>query len=443
MLQARSIAPFGVGSRGLWLHTLSRFGSSVAQATARLVICSIATTVLTATAHGQAIPIVNADFNGAVLTCAAGPSCFEDGVLPGWTAGSPGITFATFKPSTGPGGIFPAGIPGGGPNVAAVGNAEGGMGVITEDLGFAPLPNTTYTLTVYVGQRADIPLIAYAVELVVGTISVASDTKLSPPPGTFALDTVAYNSGSSPPAGHLIIRLTGNGAGQADFAQVAITATSVGPTTQVLPQLAFGGGWYTALYFTNISSTPASFIVNFIGNDGRPLTVPALNGSSVTVSLAPRGTAVIQAPNLGSLVQGYVSVALPSGVTAYGVFRQSVPGQQDQEAVVPLSGTTATTSTLLFDDTNYTTGVAVVNLASVSTTISVTAYGNQGNIVGTSNIPLAANAKTAVVLRDLPGLTAVAGSLGSVDFTAPIGTLAALGLRFNGLAFTSIPTSKR
>ena len=46
-------------------------------------------------------------------------------------------------------------------------------------------------------------------------------------------------------------------------------------------------------------------------------------------------------------------------------------------------------------------------------------------------------------LRDLPGLAGVSGSLGSVDFTTSIGTLAALGLRFNGVAFTSIPTSDR
>ena len=58
-----------------------------------------------------------------------------------------------------------------------------------------------------------------------------------------------------------------------------------------------------------------------------------------------------------------------------------------------LSGATATTSTLLFDDTKYVTGVAVVNLASVSTTISVFARDNQGNTIGTSSIPLAANAK--------------------------------------------------
>jgi hypothetical protein len=230
----------------------------------------------------------------------------------------------------------------------------------------------------------------------------------------------------------------------ATFSQVELE-TNVPPSSaasalQILPQLAFGGGWYTALYFTNISSTPVSFSVNFIGDDGNPLTIPALGSSSATVSLAARGTAIIQAPNVGSLVQGYVSVALPTGVTGYGVFRQSVPGQQAQEAVVPLSGATATTSTLLFDDTNYITGVAVVNLASVSTTISVTAYDDNGNILGTSAIPLAANAKTAVVLRNLPGLAGIAGALGSVDFTAPIGNLAVLGLRFNGFAFTSIPT---
>jgi hypothetical protein len=72
----------------------------------------------------------------------------------------------------------------------------------------------------------------------------------------------------------------------------------------------------------------------------------------------------------------------------------------DQEGVVRLSGTTATTSTLLFDDTKYVTGVAVVNLASVSTTISVLARDTQGNTIGTSNISLAPHAKTAVVLKE-------------------------------------------
>jgi hypothetical protein len=259
--------------------------------------------------------------------------------------------------------------------------------------------------------------------------------------------TLPFNSPVSLNAGGTVVFSVCPGGG---LQVTGLTATVTGPTVttpttvqHILPQLAFGGGWYTALYFTNSTSAPLSFTVSFIGSDGNPLTVPALSGSSVTVNLAAGGTARTEIPNTGPLVQGYVSVALPDGVTGYGVFRQSVPGANDQEAVVPLSGTTATTSTLLFDDTNYITGVAVVNLASVSTTISVLARDNQGNTIGTSSIPLAALAKTAVVLRNLPGLAGVAGALGAVDFTASIGNLAALGLRFNGTAFTSIPTSDR
>src|SRR5262249_48872384 len=154
---------------------------------------------------------------------------------------------------------------------------------------------------------------------------------------------------------------------------LTVSETAALPTIKILPQLAFGGGWYTALYFTNTSASPNLLILSFMGNDGLPLTIPALGGSSFLVNLAPRGTAIVEAPNMGSLAQGYVTAALPTGVTGYGVLRQSVAGAPDQEAVVPLSGSTATTSTLLFDDTKYVTGVAVVNLASVNSTITAVA----------------------------------------------------------------------
>jgi hypothetical protein len=161
------------------------------------------------------------------------------------------------------------------------------------------------------------------------------------------------------------------------------------------------------------------------------------------VNLNARGTTIIEAPNVGPLSQGYVSISLPAGVTGYGVFRQSIPGITDQEAVVPLSGATATTSTLVFDETTFITGVALVNLGSLDTTITVTARDNQGNTIGTGTVPLAAKTKTAKALRDIPGLAGVIGKMGSADFTVSSGNLAALGLRFNGPAFTSIPTSDR
>ncbi len=217
-----------------------------------------------------------------------------------------------------------------------------------------------------------------------------------------------------------------------------------GPSTRfVLPQLAFGGGWYTALYFSNTGSTAVSFTVSFIGDNGAPLNVPSVGGSSATVNIAPRGTAVIEAPNAGPLNQGYVSLSLPNGVVGYGVFRQSLEGFPDQEAVVPLTGTSSTGSTLIWDERIVTTAVAIVNPSSAAVTVAVTLWDDNGNVAGTSSVNLAANNKTALYMRTLPGLAGMAGKKGSAQFTVATGNVSVLGLRFDGPAFTSIPTTQQ
>ena len=214
-------------------------------------------------------------------------------------------------------------------------------------------------------------------------------------------------------------------------------------SNRLLSQWAFGGGWYSALYFTNTGTSAISFPVNFTADNGTPLTIPSLGGASTNVNIPGRGTVIIEALNSGALNQGYVSVALPGGVVGYGVFRQSVSGFPDQEAVVPLTSTSSTTSTLLWDDTNFVTGVAIVNPSSISTSVSIVVRDANGNTIGTANVALNAKSKTAIALRDLPGLAAMRGTRGSADFTVAFGNVSVLGLRFNGTAFTSIPTTER
>jgi hypothetical protein len=213
--------------------------------------------------------------------------------------------------------------------------------------------------------------------------------------------------------------------------------------TRILPQLAFGGGWYSALYFTNTGSSAVSFAVSFVADNGTPLTVPSLGATSTTINLAPRATAIIEAPNVGTLNQGYSVVSLPNGVVGYGVFRQTAQGRADQEAVVPLSGGSSATSTLIWDDTNFTTAVAIVNPSSLTTTVTIVVRDESGATIGNSSVSLGARSKTAVVLRDLPGLAAMAGKRGSADFSVALGNVAVLGLRFGGAAFTSIPVTER
>jgi hypothetical protein len=239
-------------------------------------------------------------------------------------------------------------------------------------------------------------------------------------------------------AATMIVNMMGSGVGISGLAPVN---PPVSP--QILAQFAFGGGWYSAVYFTNSSPASVSFTVNFIADNGTPLNVPSIGGSSSTVNLAPHATAILEAPNVGILYQGYVTASLPGGVTGYGVFRQSLQGIPDQEAVVPLASSTSTTTTLTWDDTNYTTAVAIANPGVVPATVSVTVWNSSGTVIGTSSIALAAGAKTEAVLHSMPGLSGVVGNRGSAQFTVGSGSVAVLGLRFKGAAFTSIPTAQQ
>jgi hypothetical protein len=163
-----------------------------------------------------------------------------------------------------------------------------------------------------------------------GTYTIAADCS-----GTAQVTTT---SGS---ANYLLARVEGGSVlFQENDANTTISG-SASPQSiqQILPQFVFGGGWYSALYFTNRTSTTVTFLVTFTGDNGGPMAVPGV-GTSQLVTLQPLGTSIIEALNVGTLVQGYASFALPAGVTGYGVFRQSVAGRPDQEALVGFKGRT-------------------------------------------------------------------------------------------------------
>jgi len=208
----------------------------------------------------------------------------------------------------------------------------------------------------------------------------------------------------------------------------------------VLPQLPFGGGWYTAMYFTNANSYSVSFTVNFTLDGGTAMNIPGV-GSSQQVNLAPHSTTIIEALNQGSLVQGYATFTLPVGVNGYGVFRQTVPGINDQEAVVNFVSAAATGAILTWDDTAYTTAVAIANPSAAPTTVTITVSDNNGNQIGSTQVALGAFSKTENVLAAFPGLGGMANLRGTALFTVDNGNVAVLGLRFNGSALTSIPTT--
>ena len=265
-----------------------------------------------------------------------------------------------------------------------------------------------------------------------GTYTIAADCS-----GTAQVITT---SGAS---NYLLARIEGGTVlfQENDANTTIIGSANVQAIQEVLPQFVFGGGWYSALYFTNSTSVTVTFLVTFTGDNGGPMAVPGV-GSSQQVTLQPLGTTIIEALNVGSLIQGYASFALPAGVTGYGVFRQSVSGRPDQEALVGFKLANATAVSLTFDDTNFTTSVAIVNPSNVVATVTMTAWDSNGNALGTSTQPLMPGNKIEGALRGFLGLAGIAGFRGSALLTVPAGSVEVLGLRFGGSAFTSIPTTE-
>ncbi len=215
-------------------------------------------------------------------------------------------------------------------------------------------------------------------------------------------------------------------------------------TTKILPQFVFGGGspgFYTGIYLHNPGASAATVNMSFFNNDGIPLSVSSLGGATATANVAAGGVTLIEAPNTGSLQQGWARIDLPAGVAGYGVFRQSVNGRADQEAVVPLAGSASAHATLIFDDAGLTTAIALANPTDSPVSVSISAKSDSGAALGTSSVNLPARGKTAFNLGS--NIPAVAGQRGSADFTVASGAISVLGLRFGGEAFTSIPATER
>ncbi len=104
---------------------------------------------------------------------------------------------------------------------------------------------------------------------------------------------------------------------------------------------------------------------------------------------------------------------LPDGVMASAIFQQASPDGPTQEAVVSAASGIASTA-LPFDET----GTGLTALALVCTKaatgqsgefLELTAHNRAGAILGSATVPLPANAKTTLVLRDR--IPAVAGQV--------------------------------
>ncbi len=213
------------------------------------------------------------------------------------------------------------------------------------------------------------------------------------------------------------------------------------PGDRVIAQFVDGGSWKTSMFFVNLENHGVSFQVLFFNDDGSDMSVPIAGQGLVrglNISLETAGS--IEFETLGvapNLTQGWalLSQTTNDSVGGMAIFRQSIFGRADQEAVVPIVNQFDNHFVLLFDNTNFTTAIALVNPTTDNVVIPVNIRNQAGQIIDQRTIRLGPYNHTAFTLPDTWASTA--GRRGAIEFLTSGFGVGALGLRFNGSAFTS------
>src|SRR4051812_34264625 len=203
-----------------------------------LLLCSAAASSATS------ITIPNFGFESVSL---ANPDDYSADNIPGWITN---INSSTFRPSSAE---YPGGIPQG-LNVAAVTNGDFMFQTLTDTL----TADTTYSLSVEVGNRPGF-FHGYTVIFSAGSDVLATESSLSPAPGSFLTSTISYYAAAGNPdlGGALTITLSDSGQiGQVNFDKVQLDAVQgPEPTTFVL----FGTALMSMLFLRfNGRCTPPS-----------------------------------------------------------------------------------------------------------------------------------------------------------------------------------------
>lgn len=97
---------------------------------------------------------------------------------------------------------------------------------------------------------------------------------------------------------------------------------------------------------------------------------------------------------------------------------------------------------MMFDQTNFTTQAAVVNLGSEEVTLTITARDTEGATIGTATVPLAAKNVLTGPVNLLPGLEGTPGKRGWLALTAT-GPVSVSLMRLNGEAISALPVVQK
>jgi len=175
---------------------------------------------------------------------------------------------------------------------------------------------------------------------------------------------------------------------------------------RVIPQFVDGGSWKTSLFFVNLENHQVNFQVLFFNDDGTDMVIPILGQGlvrAVDITLNTAGSVEIEtAGSAPNLAQGWALLSQTSSDSVGGmaIFRQSVAGRADQEAVVPIVSQFDNHFVLLFDNTAFTTAIALANPTTSRVEIPVNIRNQAGQIIDQRTVVLGSYNHTAFTLPD-------------------------------------------
>lgn len=272
------------------------------------------------------------------------------------------------------------------------------------------------------------------------TISVPSrghysDVLASPFPLTQGKRGVAHFSSNANIFG-LGIRANGR-------AFTSIDALSgVTSAAKTIAHIADGGGWRMTFLLVNTGTTPANFTLKFWDDNGFALLMPLGpdgGGSTVSGSIQPGALRVIQTTGSSAqLATGWAELTSTGPIGGTAIFGLQTTGQSDSEAAAPF---TLAGSTQLFMPYDYTaghsTGMAITNPnPNQSATVTASFINDNGQILASGRVVMVPpHGHVSKVLSDL--FSGIFGSRGTISLTSDV-PIVGLGIRANGLAFTSL-----
>lgn len=96
-------------------------------------------------------------------------------------------------------------------------------------------------------------------------------------------------------------------------------------------------------------------------------------------------------------------------------------GHLDQDALIPFAPETSQTVEFTYDDIQFTTAVALLNPSDQQTTVTITAFGDDGDQVGTTQLALAPHTKSANVLAVMRGWRVFSANKAESSSQCPMG----------------------